>query len=73
MRLIDADALTYAIEKRMDDITDESFAEGMSEAIVEIKFQPTIESARRASGNRLAHQDTGQAQDMLTNAVCAGK
>lgn len=43
MRLIDGDALKYAIDKRMDDSTDESFSEGLSEAMIEIDFMPTIE------------------------------
>jgi len=42
MRLIDGDALKYAIEKRMDDSTDESFSEGLAEAMIEIGFIPTI-------------------------------
>ena len=43
-RLIDADALRYAIEKRIGNITDEDFAEGMAEAITEIDLQPTIDA-----------------------------
>ena len=43
MRLIDGDALKYAIDKRMDDSTDESFSEGLAEAMIEIGFMPTIE------------------------------
>jgi len=43
-RLIDAEALRYAIEKRIDNITDEDFAEGMAEAITEIDLQPTIDA-----------------------------
>ena len=42
MRLIDGDALKYAIDKRMDDSTDESFSEGLAEAMIEIDFTPTI-------------------------------
>lgn len=42
MRLIDGDALKYAIEKRMDDSTDESFSEGLAEAMIEIDFMPAI-------------------------------
>lgn len=44
MRLIDGDALKYAIDKRMDDSTDESFSEGLSEAMIEIDFMPTIDA-----------------------------
>lgn len=42
MRLIDGNALKYVIDKRMDDSTDESFSEGLAEAMIEIDFMPTI-------------------------------
>lgn len=41
-RYIDADALSYRLEKRIDSVTDLSFAEGLSEAIVEIGLSPTL-------------------------------
>lgn len=42
MRLIDGEVLKYAIDRRMDDSTDESFSEGLAEAMIEIDFAPTI-------------------------------
>ena len=42
MRLIDGEALKYAIDRRMDDSTDESFSEGLAEAMIEIDFMPAI-------------------------------
>lgn len=41
--LISRQAAIYAIEKRMDDITCEEFAEGMSEAITEISLLPSAQ------------------------------
>ena len=53
MRLIDGDALKYAIDKRMDDSTDESFSEGLSEAMIEIGFMPTIEEVKEDDKRRI--------------------
>lgn len=49
--LISKQAAIYAIEKRMDDITDESFCEGMAEAIVEINLLPTADVEERKTGH----------------------
>lgn len=45
--LIDRQAAICAIEKRMDDITCEEFAEGMSEAITEISLLPSAQPERK--------------------------
>lgn len=45
--LISRQAAIYAIEKRMDDITCEEFAEGMSEAITEISLLPSAQPERK--------------------------
>lgn len=44
--LISRQVAIYAIEKRMDDITCEEFAEGMSEAITEISLLPSAQPQR---------------------------
>ena len=46
--IISRQAAICAIEKRMDDITCEEFAEGMSEAITEISLLPSIQPERKA-------------------------
>ena len=44
MRLIDADKLIYALEKRIEKVDDESFVEGMLESIIEINSQPIVDA-----------------------------
>lgn len=53
MRLIDGEALKYAIDRRMDDSTDESFSEGLAEAMIEIDFMPTIEKVKEDDKRRI--------------------
>ena len=43
-RPIDAFALKCAIEKRIDEINNEDFADGMAEAMIEIDCQPTVDA-----------------------------
>ena len=46
MRLIDGDIAKYAIEKRIDEATNEDFINGLLEAMLEIDYCPTVDPVK---------------------------